>query len=179
MKTVTTHSCSSCGGPARTWLTSNYQETFCGYECRKAWLSRRTGKKKKRKQLLASLRGKPRKKEANKKKPKWTTYEKVAKAPSQVIVRKAEEKKPPKEIVPRDFYLTAEWRALRYKVLKKSNRSCLVCGRGPKNHGITLHVDHIKPVSKYPELRLMAENLQVLCEDCNLGKSNRDEIDWR
>jgi hypothetical protein len=35
-----------------------------------------------------------------------------------------------------------------------------------------LHVDHIKPVSKYPELKLEFDNLQILCENCNLGKSN-------
>lgn len=23
------------------------------------------------------------------------------------------------------------------------------------------------------------DNLQVLCEDCNIGKSNTDSIDWR
>jgi 5-methylcytosine-specific restriction endonuclease McrA len=26
---------------------------------------------------------------------------------------------------------------------------------------------------------LRLDNLQVLCEPCNLGKSNRDETDWR
>jgi hypothetical protein len=42
-----------------------------------------------------------------------------------------------------------------------------------------MHVDHIKPRSKYPDLELSRQNLQVLCEDCNLGKSNKYEDDWR
>ena len=41
-----------------------------------------------------------------------------------------------------------------------------------------VHVDHIKPRSKYPKLALVKSNLQVMCEDCNLGKVNTDTIDW-
>lgn len=42
-----------------------------------------------------------------------------------------------------------------------------------------MHVDHIKPRSKYPHLAYDVNNLQVLCQDCNFGKSNHDETDWR
>jgi hypothetical protein len=42
-----------------------------------------------------------------------------------------------------------------------------------------LHVDHIKSRSKHPDLALEITNLQVLCADCNIGKSNTDETDWR
>jgi 5-methylcytosine-specific restriction endonuclease McrA len=42
-----------------------------------------------------------------------------------------------------------------------------------------MHVDHIKPRSKYPALELAEDNLQVLCELCNIGKSNTNETDWR
>lgn len=75
------------------------------------------------------------------------------------------------------FYQTDEWRALRYQALRRYGGSCQCCGRKPPL--IVLHVDHIKPRSKYPELELDINNLQVLCEDCNLGKSNKDETDWR
>lgn len=68
-----------------------------------------------------------------------------------------------------DFYRSQEWRSLRVEVLAESNRRCLLCGNSPEN-GITLHVDHIKPRSLFPELALEKSNLQVLCEDCNLGK---------
>ena len=42
-----------------------------------------------------------------------------------------------------------------------------------------MNVDHIKPRKKYPELALDKSNLQVLCEECNHGKGNWDETDWR
>lgn len=70
------------------------------------------------------------------------------------------------------------WRELRYKVLKLSNGSCCLCGATAKD-GIKLHVDHIKPKSIYPYLEYDLNNLQVLCEDCNIGKSNKDDTDWR
>lgn len=55
----------------------------------------------------------------------------------------------------------------------------MACGRSKKEHGIVIHVDHIQPRSKRPELALCFENLQLLCADCNLGKSNTDNTDWR
>lgn len=76
------------------------------------------------------------------------------------------------------FYATPEWRQLRYTVLRLRGNRCECCGRGPKQ-GACLHVDHIRPRSTHPELALHARNLQILCEDCNLGKSNRDSTDWR
>lgn len=76
------------------------------------------------------------------------------------------------------FYESDEWRAVRYEALKASRGVCELCGAAP-SPGRPLHVDHIKPRSKYPALELVLSNLQVLCADCNLGKSNTDEIDWR
>lgn len=77
----------------------------------------------------------------------------------------------------KDFYITREWREVRYQALKLSDGRCACCGRS-KDHGVVLHVDHIKPKSKFPHLALTLSNLQVLCEDCNLGKSNKDDTDW-
>jgi 5-methylcytosine-specific restriction endonuclease McrA len=37
--------------------------------------------------------------------------------------------------------------------------------------GVTLHVDHIVPVSRGG--LTLDDNLQTLCQECNLGKSNR------
>lgn len=85
---------------------------------------------------------------------------------------------PLKSFTGNNFYISREWRKVRIDALIKNGRSCCVCGRSAKD-GIVLHVDHIKPRSKFPELELELSNLQILCEDCNLGKSNRYEDDWR
>lgn len=77
------------------------------------------------------------------------------------------------------FYESDAWRDLRFKILRKFGMACMACGRNRKTHGVILHVDHIKPRSKYPQLELDPENLQVLCEDCNIGKSNHSEEDLR
>lgn len=76
-----------------------------------------------------------------------------------------------------DFYKTPEWRELRFKVLRKFGFSCMACGRKPPD--IILHVDHVKPRIKFPELQLDKDNLQVLCEDCNLGKRHIFQDDLR
>lgn len=76
-----------------------------------------------------------------------------------------------------EFLRSWEWRELRYKVLNNRGRSCECCGAKPPEK--VMHVDHIKPLSKYWQLRLKESNLQVLCEDCNIGKSNIDETDFR
>lgn len=78
----------------------------------------------------------------------------------------------------KSFYESDAWRAVRYQVLKKFGATCQCCGATPKQSR-QVHVDHIKPRSRYPELELDITNLQVLCEDCNLGKRHLDETDWR
>lgn len=63
---------------------------------------------------------------------------------------------------------------LRFKVMLRDNFTCQHCGASPaKQLGIELHVDHILPWSKGGETTL--ENLQTLCSNCNLGKSNITE----
>ena len=65
--------------------------------------------------------------------------------------------------------------SLRYRVLKNSNGRCSLCGATKKE--TTLHIDHIKPRSKGGSNE--ESNLQVLCLECNLGKSNKDSTDFR
>ena len=72
-----------------------------------------------------------------------------------------------------DFYKSPAWKKIRFSVLSQSNGCCSLCGASAKD-GICMHVDHIKPRSKYPDLELEARNLQVLCADCNIAKSNSD-----
>jgi len=73
------------------------------------------------------------------------------------------------------FYKTREWRDVRSKALVKHGKRCQCCN-STEGH---LHVDHIKPRSLFPELELDLNNLQILCEGCNIGKSNTDQTDWR
>jgi hypothetical protein len=87
------------------------------------------------------------------------------------LTEKPEPKKPQKKEIktkrtPRQINLR-----LRWKILKRDNFSCNKCGNSPaKDHKIELHVDHISPWSKGGET--VIENLETLCSDCNLGKSN-------
>jgi len=75
------------------------------------------------------------------------------------------------------FYKTREWKELRYRVLDVLGNTCMACGRSPKT-GAVIHVDHILPRSVHPEKALSFENMQVLCDICNEGKSNKWETKW-
>jgi len=58
---------------------------------------------------------------------------------------------------------------LRLQVFMGDSFRCVFCGRSPANErGVILHVDHIHPFSKGGKTKL--DNLQTLCEKCNLGK---------
>lgn len=60
---------------------------------------------------------------------------------------------------------------LRFQVLQRDRFSCVDCGRSPATTPDTiLHVDHIVPFSKGGATEL--NNLQTLCDRCNLGKSD-------
>jgi hypothetical protein len=77
-----------------------------------------------------------------------------------------------------EFLLSPEWRRLRMRALERDGGSCACCGRTAAD-GIRLNVDHIKPRLRYPDLALSLDNLQVLCHECNHGKGNCYETDWR
>lgn len=74
-----------------------------------------------------------------------------------------------------DFLFSYEWRKLRMEVIKHYGAICMCC-RSETN---PIHVDHIKPRKKRPDLALDFDNLQILCDECNHGKGNWDETDWR
>jgi len=62
--------------------------------------------------------------------------------------------------------------SVRLDVLSRDKFRCVFCGKSPATDiGTKLHIDHIEPFSKGGRSTL--ENLQTLCEECNLGKSNR------
>jgi 5-methylcytosine-specific restriction endonuclease McrA len=72
------------------------------------------------------------------------------------------------------FYDSWEWKKLRFEVLKAYGAVCMCCNATER-----IVVDHIKPRSKFPALELSFDNMQVLCDSCNRGKSNDDYTDFR
>jgi len=82
------------------------------------------------------------------------------------------------------FYLSWEWRTLRMEVLKERGARCECCGASPLHKDmngdpVKICVDHIKPLSRFWDKRLDKTNLQILCDECNMGKGAWDETDWR
>lgn len=62
---------------------------------------------------------------------------------------------------------------LRFKVFMRDHFRCLACGRSPATHlNLELHADHILAVANGGKTTL--ENLQTLCQDCNLGKGRKE-----
>ena len=59
--------------------------------------------------------------------------------------------------------------SLRFEILKRDNYRCQMCGVTAKD-GAALEIDHITPVAKGGTND--ADNLQVLCRECNAGKSD-------
>jgi 5-methylcytosine-specific restriction endonuclease McrA len=83
-----------------------------------------------------------------------------------------------------EFYKSWDWRTLRLEAIKEHGRACQCCGNAPgmkyaSGEPVRICVDHIKPISKYWNLRLERTNLQILCDECNMGKGNWDETDFR
>ena len=61
---------------------------------------------------------------------------------------------------------------LKIKVLQRDNMRCCYCGKSPAtNFGVILHIDHIIPFAKGGKTEI--DNLQTLCFDCNIGKSDK------
>lgn len=58
---------------------------------------------------------------------------------------------------------------LRHKVLERDHYRCVHCGASAID-GAKLHVDHIIPIAHGGKTEL--DNLQTLCEACNLGKGS-------
>jgi 5-methylcytosine-specific restriction endonuclease McrA len=86
--------------------------------------------------------------------------------------------KPRKGEAARRFRSSMAWRRVRYAVLARANGRCECCGARASD-SVRLHVDHIAPVSKAWDRRLDPDNLQVLCESCNVGKWDGPARDWR
>lgn len=57
---------------------------------------------------------------------------------------------------------SVEYKKWREAVFKRDNYKCVWCGQGSN-----LNADHIKPFSRFPALRLVAENGRTLCNPCH------------
>jgi 5-methylcytosine-specific restriction endonuclease McrA len=98
--------------------------------------------------------------------------------------REARARAKPTPDVKQRFYASVPWKRLRYAILAANaarnggTARCELCATQAAA-GAPLHCDHVVPLSKDWSRRLDPANLQVLCGNCNHGKSNRDAIDWR
>lgn len=72
------------------------------------------------------------------------------------------------------FYNSRAWARLRFEAFRAYGRTCMLCGATAN-----LVVDHIRPRSKFPELQLDPDNVQILCNSCNRGKTDINMTDFR
>ncbi len=84
-------------------------------------------------------------------------------------IKSEKEKKESKE-----YQRKAMTQSLRYDVMQRDGFRCVLCGRTASD-GVKLHVDHIRPVSKGG--KTVISNLRTLCDECNLGKSDKYDED--
>lgn len=61
--------------------------------------------------------------------------------------------------------------------IDKLGFKCQRCGATAKD--ARLHIDHIAPLSLFPELSKDEKNLQILCNRCNVSKGNKFIRDYR
>ena len=77
---------------------------------------------------------------------------------------------PPSHKATADKKRSVGWR-VRHLVMKRDGFRCVMCGASPAvTVGVVLHVDHIFPESRGGDCSI--DNLQTLCEVCNVGKGN-------
>jgi 5-methylcytosine-specific restriction endonuclease McrA len=62
-----------------------------------------------------------------------------------------------------------KWRVQQYSL---QNRCCAECKQPVELKDS--HIDHIKPIAKYPQLNLDLSNLRITHPSCNLSRSKKD-----
>lgn len=150
-------------------VTAEFWEKFSSLRCKRD----RIAESKKTKKIINSV---------SQSVGGWEWKPQKSDIPAPVFNKKSKAKGKKKVISRKDndfFYSSREWLALRVRVLEKYECKCMMCGRSPSIHKVIIHVDHIKPRSKHPELSLEINNLQLLCHECNIGKGNKYDTDWR
>lgn len=76
------------------------------------------------------------------------------------------------------FLKSQAWRTARVKCMELNKQQfghlrCMQCGRTELQGVESWHCHHIRSRSNWPELALAQDNLTMLCDDCNMGMSNR------
>ncbi len=102
---------------------------------------------------------------------------------NEAFYAKPKPEKHPSKAQKDEFYKTWDWQKLRVKTFERYGHRCLCCGatresRDMMGRPVQLVVDHVKPLHNYWSKRLDAENTQILCFDCNMGKGV-EETDYR
>ena len=64
------------------------------------------------------------------------------------------------------------WKQQQYE---RQQRCCMNCQQPISLKGS--HIDHVKPLSRYPSLAIAPDNLQILCAECNTSKGNRERLE--
>ena len=74
------------------------------------------------------------------------------------------------------FYNSIEWKELRKEYLNDNKRKYFECNYCEENvsKNRSLNIDHIRPIKTHWHLRLDKNNLQILCQDCNKFKGNKE-----
>jgi len=70
-----------------------------------------------------------------------------------------------------------EYKGWRKAVFERDNFTCQECGQ----RGGSLEVDHVKPFSLYPDLRLVISNGRTLCKPCHklIGWNYFRDVKWK
>lgn len=118
------------------------------------------------------------KKKTNAKKKAAAALRRASKQPRPPKAKQSPMKVSGVDVTSTEFLSTYEWRKLRMKALIKYGPKCQCCGATPDD-GAVMNVDHVKPRKLWPSLAMDINNLQILCHDCNHGKGNWDQTDWR
>jgi 5-methylcytosine-specific restriction endonuclease McrA len=80
------------------------------------------------------------------------------------------------------FRAAWEWKRLSYEARQKADWKCQAWGcHADGKKGAKIVCDHIRPIRSAEgwARRLDPNNLQVLCNDCNMGKGSWDQTDFR
>lgn len=78
------------------------------------------------------------------------------------------------------FFNSAKWKNLRKTIISRDVGICQRCFyKFNRIEGLNLEIHHIKPRSKFPELRFEESNLITLCKSCNTQLGTKGELDFK